>query len=381
LSASLAPLVELEPAAARRLAVARQGYASRSRRATTAEVEATIDRLGAVQLDSVTAVDRAHRLTLASRVGRLPDGALNRLRRSGRVFEYWAHEACLLPIRDYPFFRRMMVDREHHPWFDGVLDTHGELARQILRDVEQHGPRSARAYGGAGTGYWQWTPAKKVFETLWTLGYLAVRERRGFERIYDLTERVIPAEQLGEPPDEEACLRHFVLRAVEARGVVTRARLADYYRVRGGQRRLAGALADVVADGGAIPARVAAHDVLLAPDWERDVGAEPRAPVLLCPFDNLIWDREETRRLFGFSHTLEIYRRPHERVYGYYVLPLLAGDRLIGRVDLKRDRPAGVLRAQAVHWEGRPAWGALRRALDRLAAALGVRAELADAAR
>jgi uncharacterized protein YcaQ len=372
-------VVALEPAAARRLAVARQGFASRARRATTAEVEATIERLGAVQLDSVTAVDRAHRLTLAARVGRLPDEALNRLRRSGRVFEYWAHEACLLPVADYPYFRRQMVDQEHHPWFDGILETHADLARQILRDVEEHGPRSARAYGGAGTGYWQWTPAKKVFETLWTTGQLAVRERRGFERIYDLTERVIPAAQLGEPPDAEACLRHFVRRTVRARGVVTRARLADYYRVRGGQKRLAGAVADVLAAGEAVPARVGTHEVLLAPDWEVDAASEPKAPVLLCPFDNLIWDREETRRLFGFSHSLEIYRRPHERVYGYYVLPFLAGDRLIGRVDLKSDRAAGLLRAQAVHWEGRPAWRSLRRALERLAASLGLEASLPDA--
>jgi uncharacterized protein YcaQ len=372
--------VGLEPAAARRLVVARQGFASRARRATTAEVEATIDRLGSVQLDSVTAVDRAHRLTLASRVGRLPEDALNRLRRTGRVFEYWAHEACLLPIGDYPYFRRMMIGREHHPWFDGILEQHGDLARQVLRDIEQHGPRSPRAYGGAGTGYWQWTPAKKVFETLWTTGQLAVRERKGFERIYDLTERVIPASALADPPDEDACLRRFVERAVQARGVVTRARIADYYRVRGGQRRLAGAVADVVASGAAVPGQVGAWEVLLAPDWERDAASEPRTPVLVCPFDNLIWDREETRRLFGFAHVLEIYRRPHERRFGYYVLPLLVGDRLVGRVDLKSDRAAGLLRAQAVHWESRPTWVALRRALDRLAASLGLEPELPDAA-
>jgi uncharacterized protein YcaQ len=365
-------MVALDAAQARRLAVARQRFAARARRATVAEVEAAVERLGVVQLDSVTAVDRAHRLTLAARVGRLPAGTLNRLRREARVFEYWAHEACLVPIADYPYFRRAMLAREHHPWFDGVLEKQPELARRILADIERHGPTSARAYGGAGKGYWQWTPAKKVFDTLWTVGRLTVVERRGFERIYDLTERAIPAGLLGDPPDEEACLRHFVRRTVEARGVVTVGRLADYYRVRGGQRRLAGAVADLVAAGSAIPGVLGQHDVLLAPGWEADAATAPQAPVLLCPFDNLIWDREETRRLFGFSHALEIYRRPHERRWGYYVLPLLVGDRLLGRVDLRSDRKAGALRVLAVHWEGRPARRALDRALARLGATLGL---------
>src|SRR6185503_14059692 len=147
LALSFAAEVAVEPAAARRLAVARQGYAARARRATTAEVEAAIRRLGIVQVDTVTAVDRAHRLTLAARVGRLPDEALNRLRREGRIFEYWAHEASLLPVDDYPYFRRMMVSAEHHRWFRGVLEEHGDIARQVLDDVEHIGPRSPRDYG------------------------------------------------------------------------------------------------------------------------------------------------------------------------------------------------------------------------------------------
>ena len=368
--------VAVEPAAARRLAVARQGYAARARRATTAEVEAAIRRLGIVQVDSVTAVDRAHRLTLAARVGRLPDEALNRLRREGRIFEYWAHEASLLPIDDYPYFRRMMVSAEHHRWFRGVLEEHGDIARQVLADIERLGPRSPRDYGGAGAGMWNWTPVKKVFETLWTRGDLAVCERRGFERIYDLTERVIPARVLGEPPDVDECLRFFVRRTVQARGIVTLSRVWDHYRVRGQQRRVAGAVAEVLAAGEAIPARVGDWDALLAPDWEADAATEARTPVLLCPFDNLVWDREETERLFGFSYRIEIYTRPEERRYGYYVLPLLAGDRLVGRVDVRSDRKAGLVRALAVHWEGRPAWRALQRAMDRLASTLGLASDL-----
>jgi uncharacterized protein len=368
--------VAVEPAAARRLAVARQGYGARARRATTAEVEAAIQRLGIVQVDSVTAVDRAHRLTLAARVGRLPDAALNRLRREGRIFEYWAHEASLLPIEDYPYFRRMMVSAEHHRWFRGVLEEHGDIARQVMADIERLGPRSPRDYGGAGAGMWNWTPVKKVFETLWTRGDLTVCERRGFERIYDLTERVIPARYLEEPPSVDECLRFFVRRTVRARGVVTLSRVWDHYRVRGQQRRVAGAVAEVLAAGEAIPARVGDWDALLALDWEADAATEPRTPVLLCPFDNLVWDREETERLFGFSYRIEIYTRPEDRRYGYYVLPLLAGDRLVGRVDVRSDRKAGLVRALAVHWEGRPAWRALQRAMDRLASNLGLASDL-----
>jgi uncharacterized protein YcaQ len=365
----------LDPVAVRRVVVARQGLASRARTATVPEIEAAIVRLGCVQIDSVTAVDRAHRLTLAVRLGRLPADGINELRRRGRVFEYWAHEACLLPIADYRYFEHVRR-RGEHPWWDGILTEHRALADRILADIVERGPLSARSYGGAGSGYWEWTPAKKVFEALWTAGEVAVAERRGFERMYDLTERVIPAEHRGPAPATDEVLRHLVERTVHARGVVTRGRLGDYYRVKGGVAALAVPVAELVAAGRLVACRVGEHEALC--DAEAAALAEappsPVAPVLLCPFDNLIWDREETRRLFGFSHALEIYKPQQDRVWGYYVLPLLVGDRLVGRVDLKADRKAGVLRALAVHWEGRPAPTQLARAMERLAHALGLAA-------
>jgi hypothetical protein len=366
-------MLRLDASTAARIAADRQGYASRPRRGTAAEVEAAIARLGCVQVDSVTAVDRAHRLTLAARVGRLPDGALNELRRRGRIFEYWAHEACLLPIADYRWFEANRRRREH-PWWAGVLREQEALAGRVLADIAEGGPSSPRAYGGSGGGYWDWTPAKKVFEALWTAGELAVIERRGFERIYDLTERVIPAAHRGPAPDEDEMLRHLVRRTVAARGVVTRARVADYYRLAGGVKRVAGALAELEAAGELVPCTVGDHAAVCDPAAAAlaETPPEPALAVLLCPFDNLVWDREETRRLFGFSHVLEIYKRRHERLYGYYVLPLLVGHRLVGRVDLKAERAEGVLRALAVHWERRPAWRPLERALARLAYALAL---------
>jgi len=375
-------VLRLSPDAARRIAVDRQGFASRARSATLTEVEAAIERLGCLQIDSVTAVDRAHRLTLAARLGRLPDDGFNRLRRSGRVFEYWAHEACLMPVSEWRYFARIRR-RRAHPWWGRVLDEHPDLADAVLSAIAERGPLSARAFGGAGKGYWEWTPAKRVFEALWTAGELAVYERRGFERMYDLTERVIPAEHRLAEPDDEETLRHFVRRTVRSRGVVTRQRIADYYRTEGGMKPLAAPIADLVAAGEVVECRVADWDALCDPAAAAlaESPPSPVAPVLLCPFDNLIWDREETRRLFGFTHALEIYKPAPQRVWGYYVLPLLVGHRLVGRVDLKSDRKAGLLRPLAIHWERRAQPAQLERALARLAHALALEPSTAGAVR
>ena len=370
-------MLHLSPETARRIAVDRQGFASRARSASLIEVETAIERLGCVQIDSVTAVDRAHRLTLAARLGRLPEDGFNQLRRSGRVFEYWAHEACLMPVSEWAYFADVRR-RRAHPWWGRVLDEHPELTAAVLAAIAEQGPLSARSFGGAGKGFWEWTPAKRVFEALWTAGEIAVYERRGFERMYDLTERVIPAEHRLAEPDEAETLRHFVRRTVRARGVVTRQRIADYYRTEGGMKRLAAPIADLVAAGEVLECRVGDWDALCDPAAAELVEAPPApvAPVLLCPFDNLIWDREETRRLFGFTHALEIYKPAPQRVWGYYVLPLLVGERLVGRVDVKSDRRAGLLRPLAIHWEGRPQPAQLERAMARLAHALGLQAGL-----
>ncbi len=269
-------MLELSPQAARRIAVDRQGFAARTRTATVAEVEKAIERLGMVQIDSVTAVDRAHRLTLAARLGRLPDDGINKLRRQGRVFEYWAHEACLLPVSEWRYFAHVRRRREH-PWWGGVLKEHPDLVAAIMAAIDERGPLSARSFGGAGKGYWEWTPAKRVFEALWTAGDLAVYERRGFERMYDLTERVIPAEHRATEPDDAETLRHFMRRTLRSRGVVTRQRLADYYRTPGGMKRLAEPVADLVAAGEAIECRVGEWDALCDPA-AAELAESPPAP-------------------------------------------------------------------------------------------------------
>ncbi len=364
--------------AARRLVVTRAGFRSRRRQATVADVEATIARLGCVQLDAISTVDRSQRLVLAARSGRLPDGVQDRLLRQGRVFEYWAHEACLIPIADWPYFVARMQDRRHHQWFGPVFAEQGPLIERILATVAEQGPVSSRDFGGAGTGYWNWSEPKRVLEALWTAGQLVVSGRRGIERMYDLPERVLPREVLEAPiPSPRDRLRHLVVRSVCARGLMLEPRVRDYYRLRGGRVRLRPTIEELVADDVLVRvglretgdiALVVADDAALLVDGP----PAPTGAFLVSPFDNMLWDRAEAEALFGFEHRLEIYKRPGERIYGYYVLPLIDGPAIVGRVDMKADRAAGILRAIAVHWQGRPRPRALREALERLAWTLGL---------
>ena len=332
--------------AVRRLVVARQGFAGRFRRGDAGDVEATIRRLTAVQLDSITAVDRAHRLTLGARIGAYPRDTVAQLLGEGRIFEYWAHEASLLPIELWPHFRTVMEGGGHWGSHDRALREHADLVEPVLARIREEGPLGSRDFEGqGGGGMWSWKPAKMVLEALWDRGHLAIAGRQSFQRRYDLAERVIPDHVLGAPtPSEAETLRELSLLAVGARGALTEPAIREHWRLKGGRARLQphldallaeGRLREVEADDGGVPFYV-------LPGEELD-GA-PAPPTLVCPFDNLVWDRPLLERLFGFKHVIEVYKREHERTYGYYVLPLLAGDRFIGRADLKADRAAGVLR-------------------------------------
>jgi uncharacterized protein len=365
-------------AAIRRLAVATQAYVPRFRRAPAGDVETVIRRLGAVQLDSISTVDRAHRLTIASRIGAYDEKDLQALLGSGRVFEYWAHEACLLPIELWPHCRRTMEGRGHWRFHERALEEHGDLVEPVLERIRAEGPLGSRAFEGAGgkTDMWDWKPAKLVLEALFDRGVLVVAGRQAFQRRYDLAANVIPNAILDAPtPDEDETLRTFALLAVRARGALTEPAIREHWRLKGGRARLhhhvlalvdEGLLREVPVDDGGPPFYV---------DAEAELDGDPAPPVLLCPFDNLLWDRPLLERLFGFRHLIEVYKREHERAYGYYVLPLLAGDRIVGRADLKADRAEGVLHVRRFHPEPgvRGNVGAkLERAAARLARVLGL---------
>jgi uncharacterized protein YcaQ len=274
-----------------------------------------------------------------------------------------------------------------HPWRGNVLEREPELTQHVLDEIAARGPLPSRHFEGQGSGgMWNWKPAKVVLEALHSAGRLVIAGRENFQRLYELPDRVVPAAALaGDPPTRDEFVRWATLRAVEARGALTEKAVAEMWRLRGGTNGIRpfadhwiehGRLRRVeVADGGA--------PVLVTPD--EPSGSLPPA-VLLSPFDNLLWDRDFLARAFGFRHLIEVYKREHERRYGYYVLPFLLGDRLVARLDLRSDRSAGALRVLARHAEPRVRWGkrhdaGLERALERLAAITGMdRVERADVA-
>ena len=366
--------------AVRRIAIHAQGYASRSRRGTTDDVEQGIERLTCVQLDSISTVERSHRIALGGRVGAYPRDAVSRLLGRGRLIEYWAHEACLLPAEDWPLFRPAM-EVGGRRWYGEVDRTHPHLREHVLDEIRARGPLGSRHFDGAARQgeMWGWKPAKQMLELLWNHGELVVAGRQGFQRLYDVPERVLSREILDAPtPPEPDRLRTLARRAVEARGALTERGIVEHWRLQGGAGRIRASVDSLVSDG--VLERLEVEDggapVVVAAGTELDRSA-PSTAVLLSPFDNLLWDRPFARRILGFDHLIEVYKPAPQRRYGYYVLPLLWRDRIVGRADLKSERSVGELVVRAFHREdGVRASAALEdafdRALDRLRRLIGL---------
>lgn len=365
--------------AIRRITITAQGYVARSRAGTALEVENAVRTLSCVQLDSISTVERSHRIVLTSRVGTYRPGTVGRLLSQGRVFEYWAHEACLLPIENWPLFSGQMHEGGRG-WYGDIGETHPHLAEEILAEIRDRGPLGSRHFEGTSeAGMWNWKPAKAMLDRLWNHGDLVIAGRQGFQRLYDLPERVIPKALLDAPvPGETERLRALTEKAVAARGALTEAGIVEHWRLRGGTARVRPIVDSLVGDG--VLERLSVEDggapVLVPAGTDLDP-TPPSTAALLSPFDNLLWDRPFARRVLGFDHLIEVYKKPHERQYGYYVLPFLRGDRIVGRVDLKSERSEGVLVVRAFHREpGVRASGALDdaldRALDRLRRACGL---------
>lgn len=344
----------------RRIVLAAQGFADP--RPTGAvgirRLRRTTERLAAVQIDSVNVVSRSHYLPFFSRLGPYPRAALDELTaRRHAVFEYWAHEASFLPVELQPFLRWRMAAAEEHAWGNMVRiqrERPGFVA-EVLDRVRVDGPLRAgdvaeprRDRPGA---MWNWHDGKVALEWLFFTGAITATHRTtSFEKVYDLTERVLPAEVLGAPTPEPAdAIRELVRTAARALGVATERDLRDYFRLRPEATRTA--VAELVDNGELQPVDVAGwgHPAVLDPLARRPRWIRARA--LLSPFDSLVWERPRVERIFGFRYRLEIYTPADKRVHGYYVLPFLLGDQLVARVDLKADRQAGVLRVQAAHAE------------------------------
>jgi uncharacterized protein YcaQ len=354
------PAERLPAALARRIALGAQGFADPRPTGPvgTRQLRRTVDRLAVVQIDSVNVLSRSHYLPAFSRLGPYPRGDLDALAGRRRdLFEYWAHEASFLPVRLHPFLRWKMAAAEEHAWGSMVRlqrERPGYVA-EVYDRVREGGPLKASQMieprpDRPGT-MWNWHAGKVALEYLFFTGVLTARARTaGFERVYDLTERVLPAEVVQAPtPDRADAIRVLVRTASRALGVATGKDLADYFRLRVADTRTA--TAELVDAGELVPVEVAGWD---RPAWLDPQARRPRwvrARALLTPFDSLVWERPRVERIFGFRYRIEIYTPAAKRVHGYYVLPFLLGDELVARVDLKADRRAGVLRVQSAYAE------------------------------
>ncbi|WP_395242571.1 winged helix-turn-helix domain-containing protein [Agromyces sp. MMS24-K17] len=352
----------VSPALARRIALAAQGFGRPLPPAAgTRQVAGVLDRLSLLQIDSVNVFERSHYLPAFSRVGAYDRAALDRLTtgRRGRTVEYWAHEAAFIPRELWPLFgfRRDDYHRKGHAWGGWVAENR-HLAEFLVAELTANGPmRASEIEHDANERrgpWWGWSDVKRTLEWMLRTGEVVCIERRRFERVYALPEQALPAGLLGVEPDRADAVRELVGLAASALGIATAADLGDYWRLKGVDAKPA--IADLVDAGTLIEVTVPGWTTGARPTpayLHRDARRPRRvdATALLSPFDPVVWFRPRTERLFDFHYRIEIYTPEADRKYGYYSLPLLVDDRVVGRVDLKSDRKAGVLRVQSAWTE------------------------------
>lgn len=344
------------------MALAAQGFnhPDRSKPANWAKIGRTIKQINLLQIDSVNVLIRSHYLPVYSRLGAYPHATLDArtfTNKKRAMFECWAHEASLLPLDLHPLMRWRMDRARAGQGTYGSMNRFAKDERSYVKSalgfVTRNGPTSVSDLPDAGKsvgGWWGWSKGKMALECLFDQGLVTTATRQGFERIYDIPERVIPAETLNrETPDEAESFRRLLDLSGRSLGIATEFDLRDYFRLPVAETKRA--LAELVEDGTLIPVAVE--------DWQQQAfmhrGAKlPRkagGTALVSPFDPLVWERARAERLFNFHYRIEIYTPAPKRKFGYYVLPFLDGDRFAARVCLKADRQAGVLRANAAHLE------------------------------
>ncbi|MER8519720.1 winged helix-turn-helix domain-containing protein [Mesorhizobium sp. M0643] len=347
-------------ATARRIALAAQGVNDPRPTGTPdrRHLARVLARTGLLQIDSVSAVVRAHYMPLYSRLGPyklalLDNAAVTRKR---MVFEYWAHEASFLPVETYPLMRwRMQRAERGDEMYSGLAKwgrEHAAYIEDIYREVAERGPIAASAFEGqkGSGGWWGWSHAKHAFEWLFWAGRITTAHRRGFERFYDLPERVLPPAVLALPiPCPEDAHRELLRISARAHGIATAGDLRDYFRLSPAD--IKGRIEELVEAGDLLPVSVEGWSKTAYLHKDARLPRKIEARALLAPFDPVVFERSRTERLFDFHYRIEIYTPAEKRRYGYYVLPFLLGDSIVGRVDLRADRPAGVLRVHAAYAE------------------------------
>lgn len=357
---------------ARTLAVVAQGLDRRPRgRVTAGRILETVERIGCVQLDTISVVARSHETTLFSRLGPFdPSLVWSLYGEPDGLTEYWGHAAAIVPTRMLKLFRLKMLDKEREYAQPGGWSAQlGEVEAQVLATIRAGGPKMSRDFDGpegGKAGPWVWyggKPAKEALDMLWTTGALTIVDRVGFQRVYDLMERARPGALDGPLPEPAAVRREFARRALRALGLATPTWLADYFRT--GQRHYLNVAAarrelqQMEADGEAIRVAVeglagplwVAHETLPLLEEIAAGGRKATLTTVLSPFDNLNWQRSRTSELFGFDYRLEIYVETQKRQWGYYTMPILYRGRLIGRLDPHYDRKARVFTVRAIYLE------------------------------
>lgn len=352
-------------AQARRIALAAQGFGKAHPDAVgTRQLNSTIDQLGLLQIDSVNAFERSHYLPLFARLGAYDKATLDRLTfaRKGRYVEYWAHEAAVIPTETWPLFRWRMENyrcSDAHP--TSWASAHTGILDWLRAELAEKGPLPASAVehdSHKRTGpWWGWSEVKSGLEVLFRWGDVVSAGRKGFERVYGLAEHILPTEVAEREIPAREAQKHLVEKATRALGIGTVSDITDYFRLK--KVPVASILSELAEEGAVREVSVTGwHQAA----WLHRDARSPRkveASALLSPFDPVVWRRERAERLFDFHYRIEIYTPAHKRVFGYYSLPILLDEKIVGRIDLKNDRQAGVLRVQSAWHEPHTAPGVI----------------------
>lgn len=335
--------------------------------------------IGLLQLDSVNVLERSHYLPVFSRLGGYSKAELNKYTvGSGEIFEYWGHAASLLPVELYPYYRSKM--NEFRPWHrvQKLFDEQPDYVEAVYQQIASQGPLTVSDLEDPGRrkgSWWGWGEGKTALEWLFGTGRITGYRNGSFARLYDLPERVIAPQYLSAPPvPQPDAYRHFLQLAVRHFAIGTATDLADYYRLNRPKARPV--IKEMVASGDLVEVDVAGWDGQVLADPELTIPKAIRGSALLSPFDPVVWERDRVERQFGFHYRVEIYVPQPKRKFGYYVLPYMLDGELVGRVDLKADRQAGVLRVQAAYiepgYDASRVGTALAADLDRMSSWLGL---------
>jgi uncharacterized protein YcaQ len=346
---------------ARRIALAAQGlHENRPASATRRHVSRVLQRSHLLQIDSVNVLVRAHYMPLFSRIGAYDRNLLERTAYHAtrrETFEYWGHEASLIRLDLQPFFRWRMGRARRGKGIYGGLARFGDEQRafveEVRREIAARGPIGAGdlSIGGKGQGsWWGWSDGKRALEWLFWAGLVTTATRRGFERIYDLPERVLPAEILNAPtPSEDEAQRELLRLSIRALGIASERCLRDYFRLEPQDAKAR--IPELVDAGELVPVTVEGWNGTVYLDPQAKIPRRVEARALVSPFDPIVWERTRTERLFDFRYRIEIYTPAEKREFGYYCLPFVLGEKIVARVDLKADRSAGNLIVHSIHPE------------------------------